>query len=193
MTRECPAPFHTMASISRPQFRALFLAQRDRLFRMLLRLAGNAHDAEDLLQETFLVVWRKRGDFEGRGAPEGYLRTTAVRLFLNRKQAQAARPRTSAELHLAEGAGDPDQPCPSKDLASREAMRFLVDRVELALNHLSPEQRHAFVLFRYEGMKVKEIAELTETLPKTVETRIRRATIALAAELRPFRHLLPAS
>ena len=182
-----------MASISRPQFRALFLAQRDRLFRMLLRLAGNAHDAEDLLQETFLVVWRKRDDFEGRGAPEGYLRTTAVRLFLNRKQAQSIRPRTSAELHLAEENPDPAQPSPYANLASKEAVRFLADRVDLALGTLSLEQRHAFVLFRYEGMRVQEIADLTGAPPKTVETRIRRATIALAAELRPFRALLPAS
>ncbi len=160
---------------------------------MLLRLAGNAHDAEDLLQETFLVVWRKRDDFRGRGAPEGYLRTTAVRLFLNRRQAQSSRPRTSAELHLAEASPDPGQPCPSHVLASREAVRFLVDRVERALATLTPEQRHAFVLFRYEGMKVQEISELTGSLPKTVETRIRRATIALATELRPFRDLLPAS
>ena len=160
---------------------------------MLLRLAGNAHDAEDLLQETFLVVWRKRADFEDRGAPEGYLRTTAVRLFLNRKQVQATRPRTSAELHLADQNPDPAQPNPCSDLAAKEAVRFLVNRVDMALGTLAPEQRHAFVLFRYEGMRVQEIADLTSAPAKTVETRIRRATIALAAALRPFRDLLPAS
>lgn len=182
-----------MPSLSRAQLKALFDDQRDRLYRMLLRLSGNAQDAEDLLQETFLVVWRKHDRFEGRGAPEGFLRTTAMRLFLNTRQAAAARPRTATGLDEAADRPDPAQPNPSQQLTRQDALRFLHARIDEGLDSLAPEAREAFVLFRYEGLSVKEIAELTGVPTKTVETRLRRATLALAEKLRPFHSLLPAS
>ncbi len=182
-----------MPSLTRAQLKALFHDQRDRLYRMLLRLCGNAQDAEDLLQETFLVVWRKRAQFEGRGAPEGFLRTTAMRLFLNTRQAAAARPSTGASLDEADQRPDPAQPSPSQSLTNQDALRFLVARIDEGLDSLAPEAREAFVLFRYENLSIKEIAELTGVPPKTVETRLRRATLVLADKLRPFHYLLPAS
>ena len=160
---------------------------------MLLRLSGNAQDAEDLLQETFLVVWRKRGDFEGRGAPEGYLRTTAFRLFLNKRQAQGKRPSATGDLEAAGERPDPGQVCPGTDVARRDAVAFLIARVNACLAELPREVREAFVLFRHEGLSVREIAELTGSPPKTVETRVRRATLRLAEKMRPFHSLLPAS
>ncbi len=182
-----------MASISRPQLRSLFLDQRDRLFGMLLRLSGNPQDAEDLLQETFLVVWRKREDFEGRGAPEGYLRTTAFRLFLNKRQARGSRANATGDMAGASEQPDPAQPCPGADMARRDAVQFLIARVNDCLATLSPEVREAFILFRHEGLSVRQIAEMTGAPPKTVETRVRRATLKLAEQLRPFHSLLPAS
>ena len=182
-----------MPSLTRAQLRALFQDQGDRLYRMLLRLSGSPQDAEDLLQETFLTVWRKRAQFEGRGAPEGFLRTTAMRLFLNTRQAAAARPRSSADLDEVGERPDPSQPSPEQGVADRDAARFLAARIDEGLDALAPEAREAFVLFRYEGLSVREIADLTGAPPKTVETRLRRATLALAERLRPFDHLLPAS
>ncbi|MFT7484240.1 MAG: RNA polymerase sigma-70 factor (ECF subfamily) [Candidatus Paceibacteria bacterium] len=182
-----------MASITRAEFRSLFIQERDRLFRMLARLSGNPQDAEDLLQETFLVVWRKRGEFEGRGAPEGYLRKTAHRLFLNRYQARCARPKSEVDLERVMHESDSQQPCPSTRMAQEDAARFLMVRVEECLSELPRELREAFVLFHHEGLSVREIADMTATPAKTVETRLRRATLSLAEKLRPYRSLLPAS
>src|SRR5262249_23946355 len=72
-----PTPARRRLAVSafeRPEFRALFDEQRDPLFRFLLRLTRNASDAEDLLQETFLTVWKKRELFDGRGSAAGFLR-----------------------------------------------------------------------------------------------------------------------
>ena len=177
-----------MPSFTRHEFQALFVSERDRLFRMLMRLTGNAQDAEDLLQEAFLTTWRKRELFEGRGAPEGFLRTTCLRLFLNARTRSNRRPASSA-------ADSDELPCPprARGLEAAEAREFLMARVREELEQLSPEAREAFLLFRFEGLSCGEIAERIGVPKKTVQTRLRRATLAVAARLEPFRELFLAS
>ena len=178
-----------MTKLTRRTLRALFLDQRDRLFRYLYRLTGDAGEAEDLLQDTFLTVWRKRDQFEGRGSPEGYLRKTAYRLFLNRRQVRARRPGSEA-MEVDELV--PEGPLETAELERREALEFLTARVREALETLPDGAREAFLLFRYEGFTCREIAEATGVNLKTVETRVRRATELLAERLRPYRDHLPA-
>ena len=172
-----------MKALERPEFRALFLEQRDPLFRFLLRLTRNASDAEDLLQETFLTVWKKRELFEGRGSAAGFLRRTAYRLFLNHDELVRRR----ASLAPTEPPrGEPDAPAPDPERA--ETVGFLVQRVRAALDDLPEPTRTAFVLFRYEGLSCAEVAETQGAPLKTVETRIARATQLLAEKLRSYRH-----
>ena len=170
-----------------PEFRALFHEQRDPLFRFLLRLTRNPADAEDLLQETFLTVWKKRELYEGRGSAVGFLRRTAYRLFLNahtvarrRAPAQAA-----AQVSADELAAPDDGARAARE--RQETIDFLVRQVRAALEELPEPTRTAFVLFRYEGLTCAEVAETQGAPQKTVETRIARATELLAQRLRAYR------
>ena len=174
----------TVKALERPEFRALFLEQRDPLFRFLLRLTRNSSDAEDLLQETVMTVWRKRELFEGRGSAAGFLRRTAYRLFLNQNE------RLTRRADLAPAASPPAAEKPH-DLDEREhdeTVGFLVTRVRAALDELPEPARTAFLLFRYEGLTCAEVAETQGAPLKTVETRIARATQLLAEKLKPYRH-----
>lgn len=176
-----------MSVLERPEFRALFLEQRDPLFRFLLRLTRDPSDAEDLLQETFLTVWRKREQFEGRGSAAGFLRRTAYRLFLNQSEVKTRRgERLGRREAVVDAGGEPAvDPAPSRE--RDETLAFLVQRVRAALDELSEPARTAFILFRYEGFTCAEVAELQAAPLKTVETRIARATRLLADKLRPYR------
>jgi RNA polymerase sigma-70 factor (ECF subfamily) len=169
-------------ALERPEFRALFLEQRDPLFRFLLRLTRNAADAEDLLQETFLTVWRKRELFEGRGSAAGFLRRTAYRLFLNQNELATRR------SDLAPAASAEREHGASADADRAETIGFLVRRVRAALDELPEPTRTAFVLFRYEGLTCAEVAETQGAPLKTVESRIARAAQCLAEKLRVYRH-----
>jgi RNA polymerase sigma-70 factor (ECF subfamily) len=165
-------------------FPAFFHEHRDRLHRFLWRLTRNSADAEDLLQETFLTAWRKRGQFEGRGSAEGWLRRTAFRLFLNQRH-KSKRRRALAE---AGPAPRPDVVGPADaELADAEARSYLLRRIAEAVDGLPDEPRIAFVLFRYEGLTCAQIAEATDAPIKTVETRLRRATELLTEKVRRFR------
>jgi len=170
--------------LTRHEFGDLFERQREPLYRFLYRLTGHRADAEDLLQEAFATVWRKRDLYDGRGSPDGFVRRTAYRLFLNSWK-KTARRRDLAPPPF------PPEPAPAAagEVAEREARTFLMERVQEALDALPEPHRHAFVLFRFEGWTAREIAEATETPVKTVETRVRRATLALAESLDRYRHL----
>ncbi|NOT30067.1 MAG: RNA polymerase sigma factor [Planctomycetes bacterium] len=179
-----------MKALERPQFHALFLEQRDPLFRFLLRLTRNPSDAEDLLQETFMTVWRKRGLFEGRGSAGGFLRRTAYRLFLNQSE-RVTRRAALAPLARDEWNSESAAPATNGDALSAhehaETVGFLVTRVRAALEELPEPTRTAFVLFRYEGLTCAEVAETQGAPLKTVETRIARATQLLAEKLKAYR------
>jgi RNA polymerase sigma-70 factor (ECF subfamily) len=133
-------------------------------------------------------VWRKRGQFAGRGSVEGWLRKTAFRLYLNQRKKSLRR----AALDDARGASaDGAVPAADRDVDDREAAAFLLRRIHEAVDELPDGPREAFVLFRFEGLTCVEIAEATEAPVKTVETRLRRATELLAAKVRRYRENLP--
>lgn len=172
------APIDTrVANLGMMEFRALFEAERDRLMRFLCHLTGNASDAEDLVQETFLAVWRKRDQFEGRGSAAGYVRRTAFHLFLNARQKQDRRDAIARRT-------DEEPACtPIVDFEEREARDVLVARVRTAVDELPPGPREAFILFRFEGHSCAEIAQITGAPRKTVESRLARAIEILSARL----------
>jgi RNA polymerase sigma-70 factor (ECF subfamily) len=171
--------------LDRAQFRSLFESERDRVHRFLWRLSGSAADADDLVQESFLSAWRHRDAFDGRGSAAGWLMKTAFRTYLNHRRGEQRRVSRNGHATSPAPTGGADH------VERRDTLRFARERVEAALADLPEDARAAFVLFRLEGLPVAEIADLTETPPKTVETRIRRATLLLAARLTTLRPHLP--
>ncbi|MCK6462199.1 MAG: RNA polymerase sigma factor [Planctomycetes bacterium] len=165
------------------EFRRLFDEHRDTVFRVLYRLAGNRHDAEDLVQDTFVRLWRKREQFRGDGSVEGYLRRIAYRTFLNAR-ARLSRPRA----HENNGREPVDHsPDPSESASRAELKSFLLAHVRRAVEELPDSWREPFVLFRYEGMKLKEIADTLGITPKAAEIRVARALERVSGRLRELK------
>jgi RNA polymerase sigma-70 factor (ECF subfamily) len=165
------------------EFRRLFEEHRDSVFRFLYRLAGNRHDAEDLAQDTFVRLWRKRAQFRGDGSVEGYLRRIAYRTFLNAR-ARLSRPRGPQVEEIQPVDGNPD---PSESASRAELKGFLLSHVRRAVDELPPAWREPFVLFRYEGLKLREIADALGITPKAAEIRVARALERVAGRLRELR------
>ena len=176
------------------------------MFRFLWRLSGNAADADDLLQEAFLATWRSRDQFEGRGPvaggnAAGWLMRTAFRLYLNARRASVRRTDRTGRMEslipdvhdarAVDSNGSASHNGSALLLETKDALSFLLPRVEAALAALPDGPREAFLMFRFEGLPVREIAEITGCPVKTVETRIRRATQLLAEALRGLRQHLP--
>ncbi len=148
------------------------------LFGLILRILHDRQEAEDVLQETFLQVWRRAGDFdEARGRVFTWLVTIARSRALDRLRALGSRAKLADEVmaHSSEPVGD----------AAEDALKSEQGTiVREALAELPEEQRRALFLAYFEGLTQTEIsARLGEPLG-TVKTRMRSGLMKLRELLR---------
>jgi RNA polymerase sigma-70 factor (ECF subfamily) len=150
------------------EFRRLFDAHHPRLFRYLDRLSGEPDLANDLVQETFVRLYR-RGSLPD--SPEAWLITVAMNLFRNAKAKRTRRrgllTRARAQAVLADA--------PATDDAAGATDERL--RVRVALERLRDRERQ-LLLLHTEGYRYSEIAgalDLNEASVGTLLARARRA------------------
>ncbi|HEX5832748.1 MAG TPA: sigma-70 family RNA polymerase sigma factor [Pyrinomonadaceae bacterium] len=143
------------------------------LFGLLMRILNNREDAEDVLQEVFLQVWRRAADFdENRGRPFTWLVTLARSRGIDRLRTLAARERVAA-------AGARDESEAVSDAASdafRSEQRGLVTN---ALAQLPDEQQRPLMLAYFDGLTQTEIAARLGAPLGTVKTRMRTGMMRL--------------
>jgi RNA polymerase sigma-70 factor (ECF subfamily) len=142
------------------------------LFALCLRMMGNRHDAEDVLQETFLRALRGLSGFDGRRPLRPWLLGIAANRCRTALGRRARRPIVVEALEdraeTRSGLADPD------DLAGE---------LERALDKLRPEYRTVFVLFHEQGLPYEEIAQAIGRPVGTVKTWLHRARNEMAEHL----------
>jgi RNA polymerase sigma-70 factor, ECF subfamily len=162
-------------------FRALFDANKRRVYSLCLRMTGDSADAEDLTQETFLKAFRKISTFRGESTFSTWLHRLAVNevlMFLRRKrlpQVSLEEVDTSQEEPVARQFGNDDR-----------RLRATIDRIHLsrAIAHLPPGARTAVVLFDLEGYDHREIAQITNRSVGNSKSQLHKARRKLRDWLR---------
>jgi RNA polymerase sigma-70 factor (ECF subfamily) len=157
-------------------FDRLVLIHQDRIYHLAYRVTGNAEDARDVAQETFIKAYRALPRYRHHAAFGTWLHRIAVNTALDlvRRRPQAP-PAGLEEVKLAAAAHNPDL-----ELERREAER----RVQAALARLSPPHRTIVVLRDLQGMAYEEIAGVLGIPIGTVRSRLSRAREALRQALR---------
>jgi RNA polymerase sigma-70 factor (ECF subfamily) len=156
--------------------RALYDRFAGRALAVALRLLGARPEAEEIVQETFVEVWRRAGEFDGaRGGAASWITAIARNRAIDRLRARGASERRDLEV----GRDAPSVPTPLEDVEQRLER----ERVTAALAELPPEQRTAIDLAYFHGLTQREIAERTGEPLGTVKTRVRLAMEKLAARL----------
>lgn len=154
----------------------LFRLHQGRVHATLYRLLGSSSEIEDLLQETFIQVFRSLGGYRGEAKLATWIDRIAARVaykHLGRKR----RALRTGELAGDDFAGG--GPAPLDQAVAREG----VVRLYRVLDQLSPSQRIAFALFEIDGRTIAEIAALTGCTKTTAKLRIwrgRRAVLGAA-------------
>jgi RNA polymerase sigma-70 factor, ECF subfamily len=157
--------------------RALYARCAGRAYGLVLRILHVRADADEVLQETFLELWRRARDFDpARGGLDSWVATIARTRAIDRLRSVASGSR------LLQGAADQPPPVSALPTDPREAAEAAQQRVrvERALQALPPEQRSVVELAYFEGLSQSEIAERTGTPLGTVKTRARLALTKLA-------------
>jgi RNA polymerase sigma-70 factor (ECF subfamily) len=137
------------------------------LFGLLVRILNSREEAEDVLQEVFLQVWRRAADFdEKRGRPFTWLVTLARSRAIDRWRALSSRERVA----LAGAREESEQISDAASDAIRAEQRGLVIN---ALAQLPDEQKRALMLAYFDGLTQSEIATRLGAPLGTVKTRMR--------------------
>jgi RNA polymerase sigma-70 factor, ECF subfamily len=143
------------------------------LFGLLMRILNNREEAEDVLQETFLQVWRKAADFdETRGRPFTWLVTLARSRGIDRLRTLASRERVAeaGAREVSEEVSDA-----ATDALKSEQRGLVSD----ALAKLPDEQKRPIMLAYFDGLTQSEIATRLGAPLGTVKTRMRTGMIRL--------------
>lgn len=170
--------------MERAEFDRLALEHLDAVYRMALQLAKHPDEASDLVQETYMKAIRSSGGFEERGGGmRSWLFTILHNTFYSRVKREARGPAAVEEFFEAdEREGLPGEAPPAWDLKTLD-WEHVDERLKSAIDDLSPEHREALLLWGVEGMKYREIAELTGVPIGTVMSRLHRARKTLADSL----------
>lgn len=146
-----------------------------KMYAVCLRYASNTEEAQDILQEGFIKIFRKLGSFRGEGSFEGWIRrifvNTAIEHFRRRRYLQ---PVSEKEENTIEG----------KNVS---ALDGLAEKDILALiQELSPGYRTVFNMYVIEGYSHKEIGEMLGISEGTSKSQLSRAKVILQEMVRTF-------
>jgi RNA polymerase sigma-70 factor (ECF subfamily) len=163
---------------------------RSELLAYCYRMLGSSHDAEDLVQDTYLRAWRSREQYdETRSSVRTWLYRIASNACLTALEARGRRPLPSGLVAASDPLGPlvPGgnvawlQPLPDSLLDSSDPARTVIDRSSLrlafvaALQHLSARQRGALILRDVLGFSAAEAAEILGTTVVSVNSSLQRA------------------
>jgi RNA polymerase sigma-70 factor (ECF subfamily) len=153
-----------------------------KLYHLALKFCGNPADAEDLVQQTFLLAFRKWSQFKGDAAPTTWLYTIAARQCQRSKRRRVGEPRRlepidtllpSSERQIVDLPSDVDGPLDAQ--IRREAVAAL----ERGIARLPTPLRMALVLKDIVELPVADVSQVLGLKPATVKTRVHRARLML--------------
>lgn len=154
---------------------ALYNRFSPRMYAVCLRYAGNAEEAQDILQEGFIKVFKKIDSFRSEGSFEGWVRrifvNTAIEHFRRKRYLM---PVTEKEENTIEG----KYTSVLDELAEKDILALI--------RELSPGYRTVFNMYVVEGYTHKEIADMLGISEGTSKSQLSRAKVILQGMVRTY-------
>ena len=163
-----------IANADEDAFRLLYERNSKRIFSFILRFTGNHHEAEEILQETFLRVFRKASSYKPRAAVTTWIFQIAMNLCRDR-----GRRLPRKEVRLEDTFEPGIDASPLDDAAESESKKIVSEVIEM----LPKNERSVFLLRVYEKLQYEKIAEIVGCSERTARERMKRARVYFLEEL----------
>ncbi len=173
------ALLRAVAARDKEALRQLYARHSAVLFALALKVLSDRAEAEDVLQEAFIQVWKTAGSFdEGRGKPLGWLIMLTRSRAIDRLRSRKTRTRVTESMatDASQAAGSTT---PADDALASEAQRT----VRSALKSLPSDQRVPIEMAYFGGLTQFEIAQQLSQPLGTVKTRMRNGMMRLREQL----------
>lgn len=149
---------------------------RQKVFRTAMGFLHNTDDAEDLTQEIFIKAWHALRSFDGKSAFSTWL----YRISVNKAINQTRKNKLRSIAGINEEVNHTRDEKSADDSITRKEQK---DEIKKAINKLNNKQKKAFVLFYYQELSMKEVAEVLKMSQKAAESLVFRARQSLQKAL----------
>jgi len=162
-----------------------------RVFRLAYSVTRNEADAEEVMQDVFITVFRKHDTFQGRSALASWIYRVTMNAALNKKRGLRAEAGTPLEDLLpafkADGHREGDRSWVLADWSQNPDQVLLSAEAKAvggaALDRLAPHYRAVLVMRDVEGLSNEEVAAVLGESVAMVKSRLHRARMALREQL----------
>jgi len=174
-------------------FNALVLHYQDSLYTLAYRIMGDSHSAADVVQEAFILAYRRLDSYRG-GNFRSWLLRIATNTAYDELRRRKRRPATSFE-ELPGSETDDGPPIPGNAPTPEQVVQQeeLQQAIQHCINALRDDQRLVLVLSDVEGLSYQEIADNLDMQLGTVKSRLSRARTSVRHCLQAVQELLPAA
>jgi RNA polymerase sigma-70 factor (ECF subfamily) len=166
---------------------------KKKVYYLAYDITGDHHEAEDISQEVFMKVYRALKTFRRDAKMSSWLHQITVNSSIDSLRRKSVR--------HAKSMGELDHVSTQENLVASGAHNFdpvqstesaqIQNRISQALQKISPKERTVFVMCHYNGLKLKETAEILNVTIGTVKSLLFRAIRKLRKELLPFMNEYP--
>lgn len=164
-------------------FRQLFEMYKRQVYTTAFRMLNNREDALDVLQETFVTAYQTMGAWQPRAVFSTWLYRVVVNKCIDMQRKRATQGKYMQPEYNENSCADVSNSNPEKVSLSKEIASAVGD----AMRYLPEGQKVVFILRYYEGLTLKEIAEIRECAVGTVKTNLFRAVRTLRKKLKEYR------
>ena len=177
---------------NRAAFEELVRHYDQAVLRLAMHLTGSEHEAQDIYQDAFLKAYKNMGNFRFECSFYTWIYRIVTNLCLDHLRKRQVRKEDAPVATDADGEQYdvldqvPDARAganPERDLMRRE----LGNRINSALDRLTPRERMVFELKHYHGMKLRTVGEILNTTEETAKNTLFRATQKLRGSLADMR------
>ena len=170
----------------RDAFKMVFDHHNKAMYAVALGFTRNHHDAEDVLQETFLRAHRAIGSFKGHSSLRSWLYRIAVNVCLDRRKKNKWAVLSSSTTDEGEDSKSFVDLDPATNPERLQKSKDLRRNIDEAVSFLSPFEKSVFVLRHYQELQLKEIAAVLERSEGTIKNILFRAIRKMRGRLAVF-------